>query len=74
MDSLKCYDINITWDGEAGVWIAVSDEIPLAMESGSYDALIEKVKIAAPEILSLNVGSLCGVNLLIKSERLIVHG
>ena len=41
------------WDNEACVWIAVSDDIPLALESGSYDALIEKVKIAAPEIIEL---------------------
>ncbi len=49
------YKILMQWDEESQVWIATSDEIPgLVLESGSYDALIEKVRIAAPEILELN--------------------
>jgi len=42
------------WDADAKVWCAICDDIPLALESGSFDALIERVKIAAPEILALN--------------------
>jgi hypothetical protein len=48
------YDIDVNWDETAGVWCAVCDNIPLALESNSFDALIEKVKIAAYEILELN--------------------
>ena len=48
------YIIDITWDETAGVWCAVCNEIPLALESNSFDALIEKVKIAAYEVLTLN--------------------
>jgi len=48
------YHINVQWDSEARVWYAVCDRIPLALESGSFDALIERVKSAAPEILELN--------------------
>ena len=48
------YEIEVTWDSEAGVWCAICDEIPLAMESNSFDALIERVKVAAQEILALN--------------------
>ena len=48
------YDVNVNWDEEAGVWCAVCDNIPLALESNSFDALIERVKIAAFEILELN--------------------
>ena len=48
------YNIEVNWDDEAGVWCAFCDEIPLAMESNSFDALIARVKIAAPEILELN--------------------
>ena len=48
------YEIAITWDEDAGVWCAVCDEIPLALESNSFDALIGKVKIVAYEILELN--------------------
>ncbi len=48
------YNITVNWDGEAGVWCAISDEIPLALESNSFDALVEKTKHVAREILELN--------------------
>ncbi|MCL2573969.1 MAG: DUF1902 domain-containing protein [Defluviitaleaceae bacterium] len=48
------YNIDVHWDDEAGVWYAVCDDIPLAMESNSFDALIARVKIAVPEILEMN--------------------
>ena len=74
METINCYNINIMWDDEAYVWIAISDDIPLALESGSYDALIEKVKIAASEIIELNYGRITPANLLFKSERLVANG
>ena len=48
------YDIDVNWDETAGVWCAVCDDIPLALESNSFDALIVKVKIAAYETLESN--------------------
>ena len=48
------YVIDVTWDKEAAVWYAVCDDIPIALESGSFDALVERVKVAAPELLKLN--------------------
>ena len=48
------YDIEVFWDNEAGVWCAVCDDIPIALESNSFDALLERVKTTAPEILELN--------------------
>lgn len=49
------YKVNMLWDDEAGVWVATSDDIPgLVLESGSFDALLERVRFAAPEILKLN--------------------
>lgn len=49
------YKINILWDDEACVWVATSDDIPgLVLEGGSFDALLERVRFAAPEILKLN--------------------
>ena len=49
------YNVCITWDEEANVWIAISNDISgLVLESGSYDALIERLKIAIPEILEAN--------------------
>lgn len=44
------YTIFLTWDGEASVWIATSDDIPgLVLESASLDALLEHVRLAVPE-------------------------
>ena len=47
--------VNLIWDNEANVWIATSDDIKgLVLESNSYDALIEKVKVAIYELMELN--------------------
>lgn len=48
------YKVDFIWDEEAGVWIAQNDEIPLALESESLDELINRVKLAAPELIELN--------------------
>lgn len=49
------YIVKLTWDSEANMWVATSDDVPgLVLESNSYDALIEKVKFAIPELLELN--------------------
>ena len=49
------YAVNFLWDAEASVWIATSDDIPgLVLESGSFDALVERVRFAVPELLELN--------------------
>lgn len=49
------YLVKMTWDDEAAVWIATSDDVPgLVMESGSLDALMERVRFAIPELLQLN--------------------
>lgn len=47
--------VKFTWDPEARVWIAESDDVPgLVLESGSFDALVERVRFAARELLELN--------------------
>ena len=48
------YKVDLFWDDEANVWVATCDEIPLAMEDGSLDKLIYRVKLAAPELIELN--------------------
>ncbi len=47
-------DITIGWDNEACVWIASNSEIGLVLESGSYDALIERIKNALRDLMELN--------------------
>jgi len=48
------YEILLIWDDDARVWIAQNDEIPLVLENGSLDLLMERVRLAVPEILELN--------------------
>ncbi len=64
------YVIHLTWDDEANVWIATSDDIPgLVLESGSFDALLERSRIAIPELLALNSPSPSPLVLSFVSER-----
>lgn len=62
--------IKLTWDDEARVWIAESDDVPgLVLESGSFDALIERVRVTVPELLELNGTVPAPVQLRMVSER-----
>lgn len=64
------YVINFTWDDEADVWIATSNDIPgLVLESGSFDALLERTRFAVPELISLNSSKNQSFSLTFKSER-----
>ena len=64
------YNVTFTWDNEADVWIATSNDIPgLVLESGSFDALIERVRFAVPELLEMNQSEHSPLSLIFKSER-----
>lgn len=64
------YVVKLVWDSEASVWIATSDDIPgLVLESGSFDALLERIRFAVPELLSLNDNTSGTVSLTFISER-----
>ena len=47
-------NINIMYDEEASVWIAIGHGMGIVLEDESYDRLVEKVKVALPEMLELN--------------------
>jgi len=62
--------IKMTWDAEARVWIAESDDVPgLVLESGSFDALVERVRVTVPELLEMNGTTRAPVQLRMVSER-----
>ena len=50
--------IKLIWSEEEKFWYSKSmdDRFGLTLESGSLDALIERVKIAVPEMLELSSG------------------
>lgn len=64
------YTVIFTWDDEASVWTATSEDIPgLVLESGSFDALVERVRFAAPELIALNGQKPAGAMLTFTSKR-----
>ena len=49
------YAIEATWDDEAGVWVAESQDVPgLVTEAASLDELAARLVIIIPELLELN--------------------
>ena len=64
------YVITFTCDDETTVWIATSNDIPgLVLESGSFDALLERTRFAVPELLALNSTNPKPLSLTFISER-----
>ena len=55
-----CADMRIRylWDPEALVWIADSEDVPgLVLEGASLPELVQRVRLAVPELLELNSSS-----------------
>jgi predicted RNase H-like HicB family nuclease len=49
----RTYEVEARWDSEAGVWVAESEDIPgLVTEAESLNALLEKIRVLVPELLS----------------------
>jgi predicted RNase H-like HicB family nuclease len=49
------YEIRAEWDVEAGVWVAVSEDVPgLVAEADSPNVLAQKLRVLIPELLELN--------------------
>lgn len=47
--------VTARWDGEAGVWVATSEDIVgLVTEAETLDALVERITAVAPELLDDN--------------------
>ena len=66
---MKC-TVKLVWDSEANVWITESEDIPgLLLESPSFDTLVERVRLAAPELLELNRAYVGPVSLSFEAER-----
>ena len=69
-ESRASYTIDVSWDAEASVWIAICDEIPIALECESLEALIGRVKIAVPDMLEHEHGITVPVELLFREVAL----
>ena len=70
--------IRATWDSEALVWVAESDDVPgLATEASSLDALLGKLNVMIPDLSELNAsgaGEQVPIDLLVRQgSPLNVH-
>ena len=65
--------IKMIWDDEAKRWAAIgSPGMGLVLESDSFDLLVERVKVAAPEMIELNFNYKGSINLFFMTEH-VVH-
>ncbi len=66
--------VRATWDGEAGVWVAESDDVPgLVTEAPTSDELFAKLRTLVPELLELNNCMPSGDDVLVKLLADVAH-
>ena len=62
--------IQARWDGEAGVWIATSDDVSgLVVEADTWPTMIEEVRLVLPELLELSGQGGDRLSLTFKAEE-----
>jgi hypothetical protein len=67
---MKC-TVKLIWDGEARIWYTETDDVPgLVLQSSSFDALVERVRVAAPEMLEENKNYTGPVHISFEAERI----
>jgi hypothetical protein len=64
---MKEFKVTFVWDDDR--WYTKSEELGLTLEHGSFDALVERVRMAVPEMAELNFGHTGDINLLFDIER-----
>ena len=65
---MRTYTVRVSWDD--GVWYTSTDSpLSLTLNSTSYDELVERVRLAAPEMIELNDGYSGEIQLVFLSER-----
>ena len=73
MDSIMSIVVHATWDEEASVWVATSNDIEgLAVEADTMEELEPKVKAALSDLIELNgiSSKLAEIPVYIMSEQL----
>ncbi|MDR0919752.1 MAG: DUF1902 domain-containing protein [Oscillospiraceae bacterium] len=51
------YVVNILWDEDSKMWYSESDDIAVSTESGSLDALIERIRCISYDLLHIDLQS-----------------
>lgn len=67
---MKHCNVQLIWDEESDRWYTETDDVPgMHLDSGSLDALIEKVKMIAPDMLEITKGYRGPLSFAFKAER-----
>lgn len=54
MAKIKC-EVKLIWSDDSNKWYTETDDIPgMVLESNSFDALMEKMLLIAPDMLEAN--------------------
>ena len=65
---MKC-KVKLIWSNESDSWYTESDDVlGLALGADTFDALVERVRMAVPELLELNLDYRGDVELYIEAE------
>jgi len=64
------YTVKMIRDDEASIWYADSDDLPIFLNDYSYDNLIERVRVAAPELLEESCGYIGPIDIIFESLRI----
>ena len=66
---MKCI-VKLIWNDESCSWHCESEDIPgLVLGSNSFDALITRIRMAAPEMLELNCNYTGAIELVFQCVR-----
>ena len=70
MECMEC-TVKLIWDKETDRWHSETDNnLRLTLEAASVDVLIERIRVAAPEMLALNCGYQGPFHIRYELERL----
>jgi hypothetical protein len=61
------FKVTFVWDEDR--WYTKSKELGMTLEHGSFDALVERVRMAAPEMAELNYGNVGEIQLQFDIKR-----
>ena len=66
--------VRATWDDEAQMWVAESDDVPgLVTEAPTTEQLFAKLRVLVPELLELNNCMPAGDDVLVKLLADVEH-
>ena len=67
------FTFTVTHDDESGMWVAVCDDLCVATEAPTYEALVQRVWLIAPEMAGENGLNIPQANLRLLFQREALH-